>query len=69
LSKTRIIPRSWAASGSQRESFGEFSAWFFGPPPLTAGDDQAQYEAMRDQISAVGPLDFLQEIWVNTSSV
>ena len=37
-----------------------------GPPPLIAGEDQAQYEAMRDQISAaVGPLDFLEEIWVN----
>jgi len=44
----------------------EESARFFGPPPLIAGEDQAQYEAMRDQISAaVGPLDFLEEIWVN----
>jgi hypothetical protein len=42
----------------------EESARFFGPPPLIAGEDQAQYEAMRDQISAaVGPLDFLEEIW------
>jgi hypothetical protein len=37
-----------------------------GNPPLLAGEDQAQYEAMRDQISAaVGPFDFLEEIWVN----
>jgi len=44
----------------------EECARFFGPPPLIAGEDQAQYEAMRDQISAaVGPLDFLEEIWVN----
>ncbi len=44
----------------------EESTRFFGPPPLIAGEDQAQYEAMRDQISAaVGPLDFLEEIWVN----
>ena len=44
----------------------EESARFFGPPPLIAGEDQAQYEAMRDQISAaVQPLDFLEEIWVN----
>ena len=44
----------------------EESARFFGPPPLIAGEDQAQYEAMRDRISAaVGPLDFLEEIWVN----
>jgi hypothetical protein len=44
----------------------EESARFFGPPPLIAGEDQAQYEMMRDQISAaVRPLDFLEEIWVN----
>jgi hypothetical protein len=44
----------------------EESTRFFGPPPLIAGEDQSQYEAMRDQISAaVGPLDFLEEIWVN----
>src|SRR5271169_6374194 len=44
----------------------EESARFFGPAPLIAGEDQAQYEAMRDQISAaVQPLDFLEEIWVN----
>ena len=36
--------------------------------PIVAGDDQAQYEAMRDQIqAAVGPLDFLKEIWVDES--
>ena len=45
---------------------GADAARFFGPPPLFVGEDQAQYEAMRDQISAaVGPLDFLEEIWVN----
>jgi hypothetical protein len=44
----------------------EESARFFGPPPLIAGEDRAQYEAMRDRISAaVGPLDFLDEISVN----
>lgn len=44
----------------------EESARFFGPPPLIAGEDQSQYEAMREQISAaVGPFDFLEEIWVN----
>ena len=44
----------------------EESARFFGPPPLIAGEDQGQYEAMREQISAaVGPFDFLEEIWVN----
>jgi len=42
------------------------AARFFGPTPLFFGEDQAQYEAIRDQISAaVGPLDFLEEIWVN----
>jgi hypothetical protein len=56
-----------AAGGKARAGLSkEESARFFGPPPLIAGDDQAQYEAMRDQISAaVGPLDFLEEIWVN----
>jgi hypothetical protein len=44
----------------------EESARFFGPPPLIAGENQSQYEAMREQISAaVGPFDFLEEIWVN----
>jgi hypothetical protein len=44
----------------------EESVRFFGPPPLITGEDLAQYEAMRDQISAaVGPLDFLEEILVN----
>jgi hypothetical protein len=45
---------------------GSDAARFFGPPPLFVGEDPAKYEAMRDQIStAVGPLDFLEEIWVN----
>jgi hypothetical protein len=44
----------------------EDSAQYFGPPLLIAGEDRAQYEAMRDRISAaVGPLDFLEEILVN----
>ena len=44
----------------------EESARFFGPPPLVAGEDPAQYERIRAQISAaVQPLDFLEEIWVN----
>ena len=45
---------------------GSDAARFFGPPPLFVGEDPAQYEAIRDQIStAVGPDDFLEEIWVN----
>jgi hypothetical protein len=44
----------------------EESARFFGPPPLIAGENRVQFEAMRDQISAaVGPRDFLEEILVN----
>ncbi len=44
----------------------EESVRFFGPPPLIAGEDQAQYEAIRDRVSAaVEPRDFLEEIWVN----
>jgi hypothetical protein len=62
-----VIPTAPAAGNKARPSLSkEESARFFGPPPLIAGEDQAQYEAMRDQISAaVGPLDFLEEIWVN----
>jgi len=51
-----------ARSGLSKEE----SARFFGPPPLIAGEDPAQYERIRAQISAaVQPLDFLEEIWVN----
>ena len=62
-----IIANASIASNKTRAGLSkEESARFFGPPPLIAGEDQAQYEAMRDQISAaVGPLDFLEEIWVN----
>ncbi len=55
-------PAGKARAGLSKEE----SARFFGPPPLIAGEDRAQYEAMRDQISAtVQPLDFLEEILVN----
>ena len=62
-----VIPNPPTASNKARARLSkEESARFFGPPPLIAGEDQAQYEAMRDQISAaVGPFDFLEEIWVN----
>ena len=62
-----VIANAPAAGDKARAGLTkEESARFFGPPPLIAGEDQAQYEAMRDQISAaVGPLDFLEEIWVN----
>ena len=62
-----VIANGPAAGNKARAGLSkEESARFFGPPPLIAGEDQAQYEAMRDQISAaVGPLDFLEEIWVN----
>ena len=62
-----VIPNAPTAGNKARAGLSkEESARFFGPPPLIAGEDQAQYEAMRDQISAaVGPLDFLEEIWVN----
>jgi len=62
-----VIPNAPTASNKVRAGLSkEESARFFGPPPLIAGENQAQYEAMRDQISAaVGPLDFLEEIWVN----
>jgi hypothetical protein len=61
-----VIPNAPAAGNKARPGLSkEESARFFGPPPLIAGEDQAQYEAMRDRISAaVGPLDFLEEIWV-----
>jgi hypothetical protein len=48
-----VIPNALAASNKARAGLSkEESARFFGPPPLIAGEDQAQYEAMRDQISA-----------------
>jgi hypothetical protein len=47
-----------ARSGLSKEE----SARFFGLPPLIAGEDPAQYERIRAQISAaVQPLDFLEE--------
>jgi hypothetical protein len=37
----------------------------FGPPALVAGEDHGAYEDLRSAISdAVGPKDFLEEIWV-----
>jgi hypothetical protein len=62
-----VIPNAPVAGNKTRAGLSkEESVRFFGPPPLITGEDQAQYEAMRDQISAaVGPLDFLEEIWVN----
>jgi hypothetical protein len=62
-----VIPNAPIARNKARAGLSkEENAQFFGPPPLIAGEDPAQYEAMRDQISAaVGPLDFLEEIWVN----
>jgi hypothetical protein len=62
-----VIVNGPPATGKARAGLSkEESARFFGPPPLIAGEDRAQYEAMRDQISAtVQPLDFLEEILVN----
>jgi hypothetical protein len=55
-------PGNKARAGLSKED----SARYFGPPPLIAGEDPAQYEAIRTQIlAAVQPLDFLEEIWVN----
>jgi hypothetical protein len=62
-----VIANAPATGGKARAGLSkEERARFFGPPPLIAGEDQAHYEALRDQISAaVGPLDFLEVIWVN----
>ncbi len=62
-----VIPNAPTASNKARVGLSkEESVRFFGPPPLIAGEDRAQYEVMRDKISAaLGPLDFLEEIWVN----
>ncbi len=55
-------PGNKARAGLSKEE----SVRFFGPPPLIAGEDPAQYEAIRTQIlAAVQPLDFLEEILVN----
>ncbi len=63
----KIVPKVPIPSEKPKASLsGSEAARFFGAPPLFVGEDPAQYEAMRDQISrAVGPLDFLEEIWVN----
>jgi hypothetical protein len=62
-----VIPNAPAAGGQARAGLSkEESARFFGPPALIRAEDRGQYEALRDRISAaVGPLDFLEEIWVN----
>jgi hypothetical protein len=62
-----VIPNAPTAGNKARAGLSkEESARFFGPPPLVAGEDPAQYERIRAQISAaVQPLDFLEEIWVN----
>jgi hypothetical protein len=62
-----VIPNAPTASNKARAGLSkEESVRFFGPPPLIAGENRAQYEAMRDQISAaVGPRNFLEEMWVN----
>ena len=66
MRKNDVIANAPTAGDKARALSKDESARFFGPQPLIAGEDQAQYEAMRDQVSgAVGPLDFLDEIWVN----
>jgi hypothetical protein len=62
-----VIPNAPTAGNKARAGLSkEESARFFGPPPLVAGEDPAQYERIRAQISAaVQPLDFLEEILVN----
>lgn len=38
---------------------------YFGPPPLIDGEDEAAYNELLLQVSsAVGPCDFLEEVWV-----
>lgn len=63
----KIVPKVPIPSQKPNASLsGSDAARFFGPPPLFVGEDPAQYEAMRDQIStAARPGDFLEEIWVN----
>ncbi len=67
FSMRKIVPKVPVPGDNPKASLsGSDAARFFGPPPLFVGEDPTQYEAMRDQISrAVGPLDFLEEIWVN----
>jgi hypothetical protein len=67
MRKNDVIANAPTAGDKARAGLSkEESARFFGPPPLIAGEDQAQYEALRDRISAaVGPLNFLEDIWVN----
>jgi hypothetical protein len=66
-----VIPNAPTAGNKARAGLSKVeSARFFGPPPLVAGEDPAQYEAIRTQIlAAVQPLDILEEIPVNDIGV
>ena len=66
-----VVANGLTASNKDRAGLSnEESVRFFGPPPLIAGEDRVQYEAMRDRISAaVGPLNFLEEMWVNDVAI
>jgi hypothetical protein len=51
------------ASGSSTKTISRLD--LFGPPPLLEGEDEAAYdETIARMSSAVGPTDFLEEIWV-----
>jgi hypothetical protein len=66
-----VVANGLTASNKDRAGLSnEESVRFFGLPPLIAGEDRVQYEAMRDRISAaVGPLNFLEEMWVNDVAI
>jgi len=50
---------------SRSKSKGFDPLKLFGPPPLLYGEDEAAYEEMVARISnALGPRDFIEEIWV-----
>ena len=52
-----------AGAAEPRPEWG--AADLLGPPALIAGEDEAHYAELRDRvIEAVGPTDFLEEMWV-----
>ncbi len=55
--------RKRSKSQSASKAFGR--AHLFGPPPILEGEDAKAYDEILDRVfGAVGPTDFIEEIWV-----
>ena len=56
--------KSKSTSGSKSKGLSRLN--LFGPPPLIYGEDEAAYNERLDRVSAaLGPRDFIEEIWVH----